>query len=286
MPPNIQPIADPADPRLAPYRNLRDADIARAHNLFLVEGRFAVQTLLERSLYCPHSLLLHDAAHDAIRPALDTHAPANLPIYLLPREAMQQLVGFDMHRGCIAAAHRPGPHETNADNLLQTLRAAPVHQPIAILEDLANHDNVGGIFRSAAAFDAAAILCSPRTCDPLYRKAVRVSMAAVLRLPFAIIDDWPAALTQLAHRERLALFALSTADDAATIDDLPAHAARAIAAGRRPALLIGAEGPGLSPSALAAAHHCIRIPMTNAVDSLNATVAASIALQRLAGPLP
>jgi tRNA G18 (ribose-2'-O)-methylase SpoU len=273
-------LDDPADPRLAPYRSLRDADLARSHGLFLVEGRFAVQTLLSGSLYRPHSVVVHHAAYEALKERLDEHAARGLPVYVLRREALAALVGFDMHRGCVAAAHRPV--DAGPGPLLARVREQPACRPVVVLEDLSNHDNVGGIFRSAAAFGAAGVLCSPRTADPLYRKAVRVSMAAVLRVPFGVATDWPRGLAEVAERERWAVLALSTGADAVPAEALEALAAQAVAKGKRPALLIGAEGPGLSAAAQALAVARVRIGMTDAVDSLNATVAASIALHRLA----
>lgn len=284
MPFAAEHLSDPTDPRLTPYRALRDSDLAREQSLFLVEGRFAVQTLLEGSRFRPHSILLHEAAFHAMQPILERSLTHQIPVFVMPRDAMEQLVGFDMHRGCIAAAHRPA--DLSVMSVLDAIRAAPPAQPIVILEDLVNHDNIGGIFRSAAAFGASAVLCSPRTADPLYRKAVRVSMAAVLRVPFGVINDWPGQLATLIEQERWSPFALSITPDAASIEALPALAAQAVTAGRRPALLIGAEGPGLSARALSLAAACLRIPMTDAVDSLNATVAASIALHRLAGAIP
>ncbi|MGP1347264.1 MAG: TrmH family RNA methyltransferase [Phycisphaerales bacterium] len=279
-------IDDPNDPRLDPFRSLRDADIARHHNLFLIEGRFAVHAMLSASRYTPHAILLTPSAWHAMRcDIIEPAAPPSLPIYLIDREHMQQLTGFDMHRGCIAAAHRPAAPPT-PDDILRESTASNPHSPILILEDLANHDNIGGIFRSAAALGAGAILTSPRCCDPLYRKAVRVSMATVLRIPFATVTPWPDALPELAQRHNLLPIALCTDPDARPAEHLDHIAAQARASARRIALILGAEGPGLSARARALATERIRIRMDPTVDSLNVVVAAAIALHRIAHAVP
>jgi len=182
---------------------------------------------------------------------------------------MEQVCGFDMHRGILCAARR-GTDRTVAE----VMDAAEV---LVVLEDLSNHDNVGGIFRSAAALggpDRVGVLLSPRCCDPLYRKAIRVSMGWALRVPFATIDDWPSGLARL-HEAGWKTLAMTPGEGSEPIGGL----------GKidKPAILIGAEGPGLSDEALALASRRVSIPIHPAVDSLNATVAASIAIERLGG---
>jgi tRNA G18 (ribose-2'-O)-methylase SpoU len=219
-----------------------------------------------------------------MRSALDC-LPPGTPVYLAPQDLMNAVVGFNIHRGVLASGYRPTPP------LLQSLLAASA--ALVILEDLANHDNMGGIFRAAAALagpanphaphaDAgpaprgASILLSPRCCDPLYRKAIRVSIGAALRIPFARLEPWPEALAAI-KSAGFSLVALTPDPAAVPIDHL--------APPPRPALLLGAEGPGLTPGALAAADLRVRIPINPATDSLNVVVAAAIALHRLAQPI-
>jgi tRNA G18 (ribose-2'-O)-methylase SpoU len=211
--------------------------------------------------------------------------PPETPVYLAEQPILNQVVGFNIHRGILAAGIRPQPPD-----LTQLLARA---RTLVILEDLANHDNVGGIFRATAALaglplsvpsclrasvpSGSAILLSPGCADPLYRKAIRVSMGAALHIPFARLEPWPAALAQV-RAAGFTLIALTPAPDAAALSEVVRPA--------RPALLLGAEGPGLSPEALAAADLRVRIPIDPAVDSLNVTVAGAIALAALARPGP
>ncbi len=176
---------------------------------------------------------------------------------------MNEIVGFNIHRGCLALAERP-PR--------QTLNQLPIGSlsRVLVLEGVNNPDNVGGLFRSAAAFGVEAVVLGPSCGDPLYRKAIRTSMAATLQVPFVDAGDWSSALTAL-RAEGLRLLALSTSREARPLGEFPRDLGRV-------ALMVGNEGQGLSTTALAAADDHVRIPMTSYVDSLNVTVAASIAL--------
>jgi tRNA G18 (ribose-2'-O)-methylase SpoU len=175
---------------------------------------------------------------------------------------MNEIAGFNIHRGCLALAERPALAEV-ADLALDDARL------LVVLEGVNNPDNVGGIFRSAAAFDADAVILGPSCSDPLYRKSIRTSMAATLVVPFAGARPWPQAIAGLRARG-FTVLALTPSTDATAIDDLPAF--------DRVAILVGAEGEGLSGAAMHAADYRVRIPMTGAADSLNVTVAASIAM--------
>ncbi len=274
--PQIIPISDPADPRLADYANLKDrqlaamSDLAAADpsGLFMAEGELVVRQLLLSSLK-PRSILITPTRLATMEDAFDSLA-SDVPVYLVSLEAMSSIVGFHIHRGVLAAGIRPPPQDPAA--LIARARA------LVILEDLANHDNVGGIFRTTAALaglDGSAILLSPRSCDPLYRKAIRVSMGAALRLPFATLSPWPDSL-DLVRRAGFQLVALTPDPEAVSLEEFRPNAPVA--------LLLGAEGPGLSPAARAKAHGHVRIPMFPGVDSLNVVVAAGIALSRLIRP--
>lgn len=267
------------DPRLDEYRNVRDADLIRRRGVFLAEGRFILrQVLAPGGRFRPRSALLTPAAMESLAEVLPALGTA--PVYLVEQPLMNGIVGFDIHRGCLAAIER------GDDLSMETLLAGIPEGPavLLVLDELTNHDNVGGLFRSAAAFGAAGALLAPRCCDPLYRKCVRVSMGGVLRVPFArwpgppeLVDDptQGAAVKAALHAAGFTMFALDPAEDAADI----AEAGAALAG--RAAIILGAEGAGLSPAARAMADARLRIPMSRGpegVDSLNVAVAGSIVL--------
>lgn len=278
---NILPISDLADPRIADYAGLKDAQLKslaagpeHAPGVFLAEGELVVRQLLASGLHI-RSVLLTPARLESMRPDL-SGLPQGTPVYLAEQPVMNGVVGFNIHRGILAAGQRPAPLD-----LPSLLKSA---QTLVLLEDLANHDNIGGIFRATAALaglprpehpGGAAILLSPRCCDPLYRKAIRVSMGTALRLPFARLHTWPDSLAAI-REAGFTLIALTPAPGAVPISELDRNRIG------RPALLLGAEGPGLSPAALAAADLKVRIPIDPSVDSLNVVVAAGIALAALA----
>ena len=259
-------IVDPKDSRIAEYFAVSEPERARRRGVFVAEGRFVVQRLIEDGRNRVRSLLLNDAAHRALEPILCA-LPAETPVYLAAATEMRAITGFDIHRGCLAVAERPP--EIPVERLSQSGGI------LVILEGVANADNVGGVFRNAAAFGVHAVLLTPTCGDPLYRKAIRTSMGAVLRVPFARIGQWPAELARI-RRNGYSVVALTPRESSVTIDEF-ASLERPV----RVALLIGAEGPGLSEAALSLAAHRVRIPTTNAVDSLNIAVATGIVLSRL-----
>ncbi len=269
----IVPITDIEDARVAPYRNVRDADLQGRDELFMAEGRLVVSLLLRDARYAAESVLVTEHALGAIRPALESHADPP-PVYVASREVMGSIVGFDIHRGCLSAGRRlPVP---DAPEFLAAL--GPQDRLLVLAEDLSNHDNMGGVFRSAAAFGASAVFITPRCCDPLYRKAIRVSMGHALRVPYATVPSGSAGV-ELLRRAGFLTVALTTAPDAVSPEEL----ARTLA-GRgdhRICLLLGSEGEGLTEGASESADLRVRIPISDGVDSLNATVAASIAMQRV-----
>jgi len=268
-PANLIPISDPADPRVAPFRDLKDPHLKDREGLFLAEGRLIVPLLLAPGRrFEPAAILGTPAALNAT----NLHAaPPACPVYQASQSVMDSIAGFHIHRGLIATAKRtPVPA---AEDLLRE------HQPrlVVAVEDLTNHDNLGGVFRNAAAFAAGAVLTSPACCDPLYRKCVRVSMGHALRVPFA---TWPAAErgTRQLHALGYTTIALEPATNAQTLDQTLAR----LPADATIALILGHEGHGLSPGARHAAHANARIPMAPGTDSLNTATAAGIALHRAA----
>jgi tRNA G18 (ribose-2'-O)-methylase SpoU len=264
------------DPRLAVFRDVKDRALRDRAGLFLVEGRLGVRRLLEQTRFRPHAVFVTPAAHAALADAL-AKLPDETPVYVGPKDLLCRVVGYRLHRGCLAAAER-GP----ARDALELLRArgAPAG-PLVLLEDVTDPDNVGGVLRNARAFGAAAVWLTPRCADPLSRKATRVSVGASLFVPFATLAD-VAAAAALLRAAGFAVLAFTPAAEALSID-----AAAALLAGvERRALVFGGEGSGLSPAALAAADLRVRIPMAGDVDSLNLATASGIALHRLAGRAP
>src|SRR5262249_30259671 len=209
---------------------------------------------------------LSDAAHRALQRPLARLAPKT-PIYVTAVENFLSITGFNFHRGCLALVQRPS--ERSAAPLAQAART------LVVLEAVTDADNVRGVFRHAAAFDVDAVLLSPTCCDPLYRKAVRTSMAATLQVPFARLECWPDELSML-KANGFTVVALTPRRDGVTIDEF---GGRSHPDGM--AVLIGTEGAGLSDAAEAMADHCVRIPISSRLDSLNLAVAAGIALSRL-----
>lgn len=271
---DIARITSPDDPRVAEYRNIRDADLLSGRGVFMAEGRFVVRTLLLQSPLPCRSVLVTETALGSVRDAIDS-SPSAPPVLLASQEVMNTVVGFDIHRGCLAVGERP------TSESVETILARCVGENggpcgIVVLENLTNHDNVGGIFRSALALGASAVLLSPGCCDPLYRKSIRVSMGAALRLPYGTVRDWPAGLGAL-KRAGFTVAALATGAGGIDLDAFAVRADRP----RRIALLVGTEGPGLSPGAIASADMTLRIGMAPGVDSLNAGVAAAISMHRL-----
>ena len=248
------------DPRVADYRYIADAKYLLERSLFVAEGRLVVRRLLDLRQWAMHSLLLTSAAAQSLEDLMYRTAA---PVYVVDQELMNAIAGFNIHRGCLALAHRPPVAD------LDRIASGP-HSRVLLMEGVNNPDNVGGLFRSAAAFGVDLVVLGPRCSDPLYRKAIRTSMAATVTVPFVRARQWPGAIADL-HADGFSVIALTPHHSASLLEDVwPNHPKRA--------LLVGAEGNGLSPEALATADLRVRIPMTADVDSLNVTTAASIAM--------
>lgn len=263
-------VEDLDDPRLADYRHLREpnvrAKVERNAGIFTVEGWLSLEALAE-SPYPVRSALV--AAQHADR-AVAIVAP-EVPVFAIPESALERVTGVHFHRGVVGVAERPAPRSP-AEVLAGARR-------VLILESVNDYENLGSLFRNASAFGVDAVLLDPTTADPLYRRSTRVSLGHVLRVPFARVERevWPTILDDL-RGEGLHLLALTPADDALPLAD---------AVGRVPdrvGVLVGAEGPGLSEAAMAAADHRVRIPMTPGTDSVNVATAAAIALAALYAP--
>jgi tRNA G18 (ribose-2'-O)-methylase SpoU len=254
------PIGRFDDPRVADYARVGDAAWLREQGLFVAEGRLVVRRLLEGSRFTVASVLVTSAARAALADLLD--GQETCPVYVAAQDDLNALAGFNFHRGCLALAHRP------PDLALDALLGARV---LVAAEEVGNPDNVGGILRSAFAFGAGGVLLDSRSADPLYRKAIRTSMGASLRLPFVQVDQWPSALGRL-REAGYRVLAFTPSAEAEPLDRL------ALTPGENVVLLFGSEGEGLSAAAMEAAHQRVRIPVDPRSDSLNVAVAAGIAL--------
>lgn len=250
------------DPRLAPYRVLRDNQIARDTDGFIVEGAIALERLIETQRFPLVSVFLSETAAERLAPLLARIDPS-VPVHVGTQEAMDQVTGFHIHRGVLALARRQST--TTAADLL----AQHAHTPLTLLVliGLSNHDNVGACFRNAAALGADAILLDASSCDPLYRKAIRVSSGASLSLPFAHGGTGEDLISLLASHN-MECWALTPSGGAMLAKTKPPA---------RLALVLGAEGPGL-PEALMQQCQRVSIPMAAGMDSLNVATAGAIAL--------
>ena len=273
VPPGLNLIAvdDPEDARLSGYRDLTDAARRRAieaeHGIFVVEGALAVRRLLG-SKWPLLSVLVRPDRVTAVADAVEVATARGAPVYVAGPEVFDHIAGFPVHRGVLALAGRL-PEDDPFDVLAATDTAV-------VVEGVNDHENLGALFRNAAGLGAGAVLMDPACCDPLYRRSVRVSVGHVLEVPFARLAPWPGALEGVKDAG-FTVVALSPTGES-TIDEVAAHRPG------RLALLVGAEGSGLSAAASSAATLTARIPMATGVDSLNVATAAAIALHRLARP--
>lgn len=264
------------DPRVADYRNVKDAHLRDEGEIFLAEGRLGVRRLLRSERFRMRSAFVTETALEALEEDFESVGD-QIPVFVADREILNRVVGFNLHRGCLAAGQRnllPTCHE-----LIRSLAAGS--RLVTVLENLGNPENVGSVFRNALAFGGDAVLLASGCADPLYRKAIRVSMGACLRVPYARFSDWPTAEESL-RAAGFQIVALSTDASARDIVDYASDYRLEATRGRRVALLIGAEGDGLSQGALASVDAALRIPMSAGIDSLNVATATGIALHYFA----
>lgn len=259
----MQPIRidDPDDPRLAAYRYIRERDLAGRDGLFVAEGKVVLDVLFSAGRFEPQSALILDRRLEGMAGVL-AKAPPDMAVYAASAAVMDAVAGFPIHRGVLAIGKR---HEQTA-SLLDRL---PERALVVVLVGIANHDNVGAIFRNAAAFGADAVVLDMSSCDPLYRKAIRVSVGAALKVPFVTLDK-TAIVPALASRG----FTQYGLSPGGALDIAQ------IRRGQRTALYFGTEGDGL-PADLMASLDTVRIGMAPGFDSLNVAAASAIALHRL-----
>ena len=269
-------VTDADDARVADYRHVREGDLVGRRNAFVAEGEMVLRALIERGRFPLRSVLLGRARLVTLAPWLE-RLPPEVPIYVGEARVLEAIAGFDIHRGVLGLGDRGA--EPSAAELLAGLGPGP--RLVVALEALTNHDNVGGIFRSAAAFGADAVLLDGRCCDPLYRKAIRVSIGAALCLPFARAGATASMLDALRAAGFVTL-ALSPRRDATDIVELRNP-------GRMPervALLLGTEGPGLSSGAMGAAERVVRIAIHPEIDAVNVSTAGAIAMHEYRSVFP
>jgi tRNA G18 (ribose-2'-O)-methylase SpoU len=265
----LVPVSDPGDPRLADYTRLRDVNLRKSleaeHGLFIAEGEKVIRRAVGTG-HPPRSFLM---AHRWVEPLADVLDEVDAPVYVADDATVEAVAGFPVHRGALASLNR--------------LPLPPVEDVVAgarrvlVLEDLVDHGNVGSIYRCAAALGVDAVVLSPRCADPLYRRAIKVSMGAVFAIPYARMTNWHDDLGIL-RDAGFALLALTPDASATAIDKAPL--------GERVALMLGSEGDGLSSRWMDEADERVRIPMSpaamaNGVDSLNVVAAAAIACHAL-----
>jgi tRNA G18 (ribose-2'-O)-methylase SpoU len=258
-------IVDPHDPRVAPYLDIRERDLAGRQSRFVAEGKVVLNVLFSARRFEAESVLVLESRLPGLAATLAL-APADMPVYIASGPVMDAIAGFHIHRGVLAIGRKRAPQ--SPEDLLDEL---PERALVVVLVGIANHDNVGAIFRNAAAFGADAVILDASSCDPLYRKAIRVSVGAVLKIPFAVADD-ANVLADAMVRRGFELYGLSPRGKI----DL-----REVERPGRAALWFGAEGEGL-PEKLLARLNTVRIAMAGGFDSLNVAAASAIALHQLA----
>ncbi len=283
-------VDDPDDPRLDIYRDLNDPagwnQRVADRSVFVVEGRLAVDRLLT-SKYTVRSLLVDDHQVTSAGDLVAATQARGAPVFVGSRAMVAGTVGFALHRGVVAVANRPPPASAGRLVADAARTSVPEGAPplVAVLEGLNDHENIGALFRNAAAFGVSGVLLDPTCADPLYRRSIRVSVGHVLHIPFARLVPWPTGLDQVrAAGFVVAALAPRPADSGVAVMSL-AQLKAWTSGSDRPvgvALLLGAEGPGLTDAALAASDVVVPIPIVDRVDSLNVATAAAIAFHALA----
>lgn len=259
---NLIQITDRGDFRIAPFVKIRERDLTGGNDgRFIVEGKVPLSTLLTKSRFELDSLFLCETRLEPLADLLKD-VPPGVPVYTAPQDVLDKIAGFPIHRGVLACARKGRP--IDLPDLISGKR-------LLLLNQLSNHDNVGAAFRNAAAFGVDSVLLDGQSCDPLYRKAIRVSSGTSLWLPFHHGGTGEAHLAAL-KSAGFDVWAMTPHSDAAPIQDLEPP--------EKLAIMLGAEGPGL-PEALIDAAQAVRIPMQTGLDSINVATAGAIALSHV-----
>ena len=274
------------DPLLEDYTRLTDVSLRKRieteRGLYMAESTKVIERAI-RAGHAPRSFLMSSAHYeqmkDVIAAAPGTQGQADggpIPVLLAHEALLESITGFHLHRGALAAMHRPAL--PSVSELLSTARHGQPARRVAVLEDLVDHTNVGAAFRSAAALGMDAVLVTPRCADPLYRRSVRVSMGTVFQVPWTRITTWP--YRDELHAAGLHIAALALSDDSVSLDKF-ASSPLCTAPDSRIAMVLGTEGDGLSNTTIDSADTVVRIPMAGGVDSLNVAAAAAVAFWAL-----
>lgn len=271
----IVEVTDPGDPRVAEYTRLTDVALRRIlepeEGLYMAESSNVIRRAIQAG-HTPRSFLMADRWLEPMAAVISaaTGSPDGgpVPVFVGDEDVLRAVTGFHLHRGAIAAMNRPRPLEV--EELLAGARGGRGARRVVVLEDVVDHTNVGAAIRSAAALGVDAVLVTPRCADPLYRRAVRVSMGTVFQMPWTRIDPWPAGIALL-RQAGFTVAALALSDDSVTLEELVDRR------DDRLALVFGTEGDGLGRRTIAGADLVVRIPMAGAVDSLNVAAAAAVA---------
>ncbi|MEO6145108.1 MAG: RNA methyltransferase [Dermatophilaceae bacterium] len=267
-------ISDPADERVRDYFSLTDVNLRRklepARGLYLAESVKVIRRSISAG-HRPRSFLMGERWLTDLADLVEQAESEGVPVYVAQASVIEAMTGFHLHRGALASMHRP-PLVAPAELLSRASQQK--HFRVVILEDIVDHTNVGAVFRSAAALGVDAVLITPRCADPLYRRAVRVSMGTVFQVPWTRIDPWPGGLQVLRDNGfTVAAFALTEA--ATRLDELAADPPE------RLAVIFGTEGDGLARRTVEGADLVVKIPMAGGVDSLNVAAASAVALWAL-----
>ena len=261
---SVQFIDDPADPRVAAYRDIRERDLTGREGLFIAEGEVVIRTLLSAESLCRARSLLIAANRVEAQAALIA-AAGEAPVYAASQAVLDAVAGFPLHRGLLALGEKPVER-----SVAEVLGQLPEECVVLACAGIGNHDNKGGLFRNAAAFGAGAVLMDPRCCDPFYRKSIRVSVGAVLRTPSARAASLEALIDAL-EAARFEVIALSPGATEPLAD---------VKGRGRQAILVGSEGPGLPPEIMARVR-TVGVPMAGGFDSLNVAATSALALYQL-----
>jgi tRNA G18 (ribose-2'-O)-methylase SpoU len=266
---NIIEITSFDDPRVDVYRNVRDADLRGRDGLFMAESELVLLRMM-RTPWRLHSMLL--SREKAGRPAMCeaiAQLPATVPVYVADLKLIHDIAAFHIHRGCLAAGFRPTAAELSIDSVMRPL-CERTRVCVLLAEGVTNVDNMGGLFRNAAAFGADAVILDSASCDPLYRKAIRVSMGHVLSMPYAVSANWSDDLRRLKHELALTLVAAELTPSAQPLWTMPQA--------DRVGIVFGSEGHGVSAQTLRLCDAVCSIPMSAAAASLNVAVASAVFL--------
>ncbi len=262
-------ITDPDHIAVQPFRDIKERDLTGREGLFIAEGEVVLNVLLSPASRCePVAILIAEKRWEALRPLVE-RASMDVPVYLASQDVLNAIAGFDLHRGILAIGRKPEP--VSLDVFLDGLEGDAERQILVVASGIGNHDNMGGIFRNAAAFGAAGVILDQACCDPFYRKAIRVSVGAILRTRVARVPTASEIVSGLQGRG-FDVLALTPSAQMQLADYRPS---------KRTAILLGSEGPGLP---LAVIDQCtpVGIRMAGGFDSLNVAVTSGIALHQMA----